>query len=599
MEALGLAFAVAPLLGSGPRIIRFCRGWNRVPTDLDRAATRVQNLQTMYDALSLLHSKLPEEQRQLVPDLPKAIALALESLPKTPTKRSKISHLRWLTGDRDVHERVVAETQQDMLLAGLILGLQRLAQRAADDRDHDHLSHDEAAQVPQGMEITTSNAEEWAATKEAGTLTAFAARCCMSFGGWVFREISRVFGPNSNLSRNFDSMSTLQGTPAHYASMHNLPQILLYVAIVMRRLVWQHWLKASPGQDRLPEFHRVSPEQELLLASKAGDVVRMQQLLVLEQVSPFYATTTDGVTALNLAIEHGHHEAVKLLLAQGALVNRTFGLKETSPLCWALQHRRLEICRTLLSYGASLDHFTALDWTPLYYLWPWDMEEGFQHPPAAEFISMLRATGENFHTLHEDHVDNHGWSVMHRAAIFADPADLQLLLDYGVNAFTPHAYLDWMPLHFVVEYGISDNFPVLFHAYEREFGSRAALELRDSRGWTPLHMAAANGHFELVRVLLERGANRKALTGPVYDSDMPESVRGKRCSPQELAWASGELNGHWFDTIAAAIPEDQWFDAPEYPEDSLLRKAFKFPRQVVSKEKMKNVATFFRRSRQS
>ncbi|KIW95150.1 uncharacterized protein Z519_03734 [Cladophialophora bantiana CBS 173.52] len=315
--------------------------------------------------------------------------------------------------------------------------------------------------------------------------------------------------------------------------------------------------------------HEVSSDHEFLKASQEGDVVRMQQLLVLRRASPF-DITAEGITPLCLAIQYGQLEAVRLLLSQGALVNQAFGLKQTSPLCWALKHRQLEICRTLLFYGASFDHSTVYNWSPLYYLWPWHMPEGFRHPPAADFIIMLRAKGEDFDLLHEKRIDNRGWSLLHRAAIFADPSDLQLLMDYDVDAFQPFDGVGWTSLHLVAWYGIYDNFSILFRAYEKKYGVDNALGLRDSTGWTPLHLAISNGHLELARLLLELGADRKALTDPIADKNMPESIQGKRCSPKELAWALGEEQGQRFEDIVADVPEDQWSDAPEYhPEDNV------------------------------
>ncbi|OAP60815.1 hypothetical protein AYL99_05817 [Fonsecaea erecta] len=225
------------------------------------------------------------------------------------------------------------------------------------------------------------------------------------------------------------------------------------------------------------------------------------------------------------------------------------------------------------------------------------MAEGFRHPPAAEFIIMLRARGEEFHVLHEGRLDNRGWGLMHRAAIFADPADLQLLMDYGVDAFESLLEIAWKPLHIVAKYGNHENFSILFRAYEKRFGS-AALELPDSRGWTPLHLASSNGHVELVRILLDLGADRKTRTNPVNDRNMPESIQGKRCSPQELAWAFGESRGQAFDDVAATIPEDEWTDAPEYPDHNLHVKPARLP-APLPKEMVKSMVAFLRRCRLS
>ncbi|KIX94429.1 uncharacterized protein Z520_09815 [Fonsecaea multimorphosa CBS 102226] len=597
MEPLGLAFSIAPLLGGSMKLVRFYRGLQRVPDDLDRAAARLERLHNNHETLSLFYSNLPEEYRQFVPDPARASVLLSESLPKALTKRSKISCLRWLTGDREVFERLASEAEGEISMAGSLLHIQLLAAQTANGLVHDQLPRLEAFPDPQETETTVTEAKKWVVTKENGSLVTFPLHYCSYAGIWILQKTYRVFNLHGNLSWIVDSIPLLRVVPARHGTTQNLPQLLMYMASAVHRLAWRGWLEALLSKGRLLYSHEVSPEHEFLRASKEGDVVRMQQLLVLRKASPF-DTTAEGITALCLAIQYGRHDAVKLLLAQAALVDRAFGVKQTSPLCWALKHRQLEICRTLLSYGASLDYSTLHNWSPLYYLWPWDMAEGFRHPPAAEFITMLRARGEEFHLLHHKHVDNHGWSLMHRAAIFADPADLQLLMDYGVDAFEPDSDFGWTPLHFVAKYGIHENFATLFRAYEKKLGSSAARELQDSRGWTPLHLATSNGHFELVRTLLDLGADRKARTEEINDRKMPESIQGKRCSPQELAWAFGESRGHCFEDLAAAIPEDQWTDAAEYPEENLCAKPFKLPGQL-SKAVVKNMASFVRRFRQS
>ncbi|OQU98369.1 Ankyrin repeat-containing protein [Cladophialophora immunda] len=589
MEALSLAISVPPILENSVKSVRLYRGWKRVPDDLDRAAARVEKLQSIHE-VSLHYGDLPEECKQLFPDAARAVVSMTKLLPKAITKRSK---MRWLTGDREVFERLASEVGEDIQRAIFRLLMRLILAQTSNDLEHDPSVPMEAVAETQGIEITVTETEQWDAAKENVPVVSLRLQDCWCAGVWVYRKINRVFNVHGILTRIIQSIALLRVVPARRDTMQNLARRL---QSAMHCLVSRRWLVALLNQGRVLGWYEVSPEHEFLRASKEGNVVRMRQLLVLRKASPFDATK-EGITALCLAIQYGRHDAVKLLLTQGALVNRVFGVKQTSPLCWALQQRQLEICRTLLSYGASFDHVTAHNWSPLYYLWPWDMEVGYRHPLASEFITMLRAKGEEFHMLHEDHVDSRGWSLMHRAAIFAEPADLQLLMDYGVDPFVLCADSDWTPLHFVAEYGIPENFPILFQAYEKKFGSQSALELRDFRGWTPLHMATANGHFELVRTLLDLGADRKALTGPIKDRDLPEGIRGKKCSPRELAWAFGESRGHCFDDVAAAIPEDQWSDAPEYPEDNIRGRPFKLPAQL-SKKTVKNISGFARRCRQ-
>ncbi|THZ34752.1 ankyrin [Aureobasidium pullulans] len=66
---------------------------------------------------------------------------------------------------------------------------------------------------------------------------------------------------------------------------------------------------------------------------------------------------------------------------------------------------------------------------------------------------------------------------------------------------------DLSALHVVAEFGITcmlqDAFNVLY---------QADIDVRDSRGRTPLHLACQGGHLNTVQALLDRGANKNATT---------------------------------------------------------------------------------------
>ena len=57
--------------------------------------------------------------------------------------------------------------------------------------------------------------------------------------------------------------------------------------------------------------------------------------------------------------------------------------------------------------------------------------------------------------------------------------------------------------------------------------SKAMLEEQDNYGRTPLHIAAAAGNIEVMRMLLASGCNRKALDNEKYTA---------------LHWAASELS---------------------------------------------------------
>lgn len=75
--------------------------------------------------------------------------------------------------------------------------------------------------------------------------------------------------------------------------------------------------------------------------------------------------------------------------------------------------------------------------------------------------------------------------------------------------------------------------------------SREAFELPDIAGWTLLHIAAAEGHEEIICRLLHLGANYQARTNcrPI---DLPGSGEEGSWTPAEIAALHGESKGRLF-----------------------------------------------------
>lgn len=278
--------------------------------------------------------------------------------------------------------------------------------------------------------------------------------------------------------------------------------------------------------------------------------------------------TDEGETPLSRAIENGHISAVKVLLESDADVNAPFGQKHTSALCWAIKHRHLDICRLLIQRGASYHHVTMHGWSALFYLWPGTEQ---RHPVSSDIINLLRDEVD-FSFLHHGIIDAQNWGLIHRASIFGKPADLELLMKAGVDPFQPIGNLGWTTIHNVVDYGIYDNFLVLFPAYAQKYSGNPACDLHDSRGWSLLHIAIASiqfnrGHGQIIRSLLELGANPQAQTGLITEDNL-ESVRGIRCSSLQLALALGE--DRYLELLSAindSMKMDSEDDSPDEEED--------------------------------
>jgi ankyrin repeat protein len=316
----------------------------------------------------------------------------------------------------------------------------------------------------------------------------------------------------------------------------------------------------------------VSCNHAFLTASSEGDLPTMRKLLASKQASPAMVTE-GGITPLCLSIEKGHTEAVELLLSEGADVSEPFGTKRTSPLSWALKHRCPDICRMLISRGANYFDLSIHNWSPIFYLW--SQTKRNEDSRSALLITMLRRRADEFPWLHQKIVDREGWGLMHRAAVFGTPADVEALMNSGVDPFQPFWNSGWRVLHNVVDFGVHDNFLILFPAYEREFTLSKAREMPDSGGWTLLHIAIAKrhkeviqgGHDQIVRTLLRLGADWEAKTKPSWDDSVPQSIRGQACSPIRLALAYGEPRYRELlraiDDVVCSQDEDEWCDADD------------------------------------
>ena len=65
------------------------------------------------------------------------------------------------------------------------------------------------------------------------------------------------------------------------------------------------------------------------------------------------------------------------------------------------------------------------------------------------------------------------------------------------------------------------------------------MNVAERRGFTPLHTASANGHFEMVRSLVERGANVQARD--IYDKS--PSLHALRFGQRKIAQLLSEYDG--------------------------------------------------------
>lgn len=212
-------------------------------------------------------------------------------------------------------------------------------------------------------------------------------------------------------------------------------------------------LKAGAKPDRADALGATP----LLLACERGNGAIVEALLAAG--APVDQSATDAVTPLAMCARFADGAAVRALLARGAAADSA-DLRGQTPLMWAASAGRLDAVSALLGAGAQVNQATPGGFTPLFFA----LASG-----KAEAVSALIAAGAD---------------VKHRGP--ENTSALQMAL-YQKN---------WAAAEELVRLGGGD-----------------VAEL-DREGRRPLHLAAAAGQGALVAVLLERGAEVDALSGP-------------------------------------------------------------------------------------
>jgi uncharacterized protein len=247
------------------------------------------------------------------------------------------------------------------------------------------------------------------------------------------------------------------------------------------------------------------------------------------------ASTLGGMTALLFATRDGQMEAARALIEKGADINQAGAGDKTSPLVMAIMNGHYDLAKYLVDRGADPNLADNLGLTALYGTVDvqWEPKSWFPQPvtgqektgyldlmkdlldhganPNARLGKKLWFRGMGDRTW----VDPAGATALWRATVALDVPAMRLLVAHGADPDIPSKTGETL-LMVASGLGWGANFSVNVPdgwmdavKYCLELGGD--VNAKDSRGYTALHGAAYMGNNELIKFLIAKGADVKAV----------------------------------------------------------------------------------------
>ncbi|MCG8469104.1 MAG: ankyrin repeat domain-containing protein [Gemmatimonadetes bacterium] len=277
-----------------------------------------------------------------------------------------------------------------------------------------------------------------------------------------------------------------------------------------------------------------------------------------------------GMTALLHAAREGHAETAGALLDGGAEVNQPSGSDHTTPMLIAMINGHFDLAMELFDRGADPTLASDAGTTPLYAAinahWApksrYPRQHAFEQQELGylEVMERLLEAGVDPDVRLKKHlwwvsfnfdllqIDTKGATPFWRAAYSLDVDAMRLLVSYGADPHIPTEKVPprrrpaWdaetrdlsglppvpvggpadFPIHAATGVGYGQGFPSNAHRHVPDGWLPAARYLveelgadvnqRDDEGYTPLHNAASRGDLEVIRFLVEHGADVTAVS---------------------------------------------------------------------------------------
>ncbi|KAJ5914570.1 hypothetical protein N7504_003453 [Penicillium tannophilum] len=206
----------------------------------------------------------------------------------------------------------------------------------------------------------------------------------------------------------------------------------------------------------------------------------------------------DGATPLAVSCLNGHYEVAKLLLVNGADIKIPENCLAI-PICCAAIGGHLRITELLLDHGADIEAQHINKRTPLHMA----VDEGH-----IELVKLLLNKGADIKTP-----DTVGRVPFYTAARNGSIKIVEILHDYGPDINVSTQTQNWTPLNVAAHLGHAEVIKFLIE-------KGADISKPNSTGWTPVYSAAEGGHLEVVKILVGNGAdidipNNTSMT-PLY-----------------------------------------------------------------------------------
>lgn len=332
--------------------------------------------------------------------------------------------------------------------------------------------------------------------------------------------------------------------------------------------------EAAAEEEEAPaEDEEAAAEEEDAEAEEEGEDYAAEEEEEEEPSPLSYAELVGGYggfSAVHLAAREGNRDIVHRLLDSGADINQVSGGDHSTPLLIATINGHWDLALELLERGADPNIASEHGATPLYGVinLQWAPRAFYPQPRAqlnqdAEYLEVMEAllqagadpnarldrhlwyTSYNFDVLG---VNFWGASPFWRAAYATDVNAMKLLVEYGADPHlatrkpasrgggygggddsdqsgleeVPHGGPSLTPLHAASGAGYGEGYAANAHEHVpggwmpsvKYLVEEKGLDVnaRDHNGFTPLHHAAARGDVELIKYLVEQGADVTAVS---------------------------------------------------------------------------------------